>query len=145
VELEAPAALARRRLAEQGLGDRVHYLTGDLFQVDLGREYDVATAHSILHNLDGERAVELLARARAALHPGGWMAVLEAEQPPPGRPGSLIATAGSLAFLAYADSRCWTAAELRGFFERAGLVDVRERRPPQLSGNVIVLGRRPAG
>jgi ubiquinone/menaquinone biosynthesis C-methylase UbiE len=144
VELEAPAALAGERLKREGLADRIHYLRGDLFEVDLGTGYDVATANAILHNLDAERSVELLRRARAALRPGGWMAVLEAEQPRPGRPGSLVAAAGSLAFLTFGDTRCWTAAELRGLFEEAGLTEVRERRPLQISGNLIMLGRRPS-
>jgi O-methyltransferase domain/Dimerisation domain len=144
IELEAPAALARERLAEEGLAGRIHYRAGDLFETELGDDHDVVTAHSILHNLDAAGCVELLRRARAALRPGGCVAVLEVEQPPPGRPGSLIATAGSLAFLTYAGTRSWTAAELHGFFVAAGLTEVAERRPPRLPGNVILLGRRPS-
>ncbi len=143
VELEAPAALARERLARKGLSERIRYLTGDLFEADLGSDYDVVTAHSILHNLDAERCAELLRRGREALRPGGCIAVLEVEQPVVGRSGSLIATAGSLAFLTYAGTRCWTAAELRGFFDAAGLTKVELRRPVRLSGNIVVLGRRP--
>lgn len=144
VELEAPAALARERLAREGAGDRIQYLVGDLFDVDLGDGYDVVTAHAILHNLDAERCVQLLTRAHEAVRPGGVVAVLEAEQPPPGRPGSLIATAGSLAFLTSAGTRCWTAAELRDHFRRAGFDQVRERRPLRVSGNVLMLASRTA-
>ncbi len=143
VELEAPSALARERLACEGLADRVRYLTGDLFEADLGTGYDVVTAHSILHNLDAERCVELLRRGRDALRPGGCLAVLEVEQPAPGRVGSLISAAGSLTFLTYAGTRCWTTTELHELFDRAGLAEVELRRPLRLSGNVIVLGRRP--
>lgn len=142
VELEAPAALARDRLARAGMADRIRHLTGDLFEVDLGRDHDVVTAHAILHNLDAERSVELLRRAHDAVRPGGWVAMLEAEQPPPGRPGSLIATAGSLAFLTSAGTRCWTAAELRGFLAAAGFTEIEERRPLEISGNVLMLARR---
>jgi cyclopropane fatty-acyl-phospholipid synthase-like methyltransferase len=143
VELEAPSALARERLAREGLSERIRYLTGDLFDVDLGSDYDVVTAHSILHNLDAERCIELLRRGCDALRPGGWMAVLEVEQPRPGRAGSLIATGGSLTFLTFAGTHCWTAIELLEFFHRAGLTEVELRRPLRLSGNVVVLGRRP--
>lgn len=142
VELEAAAALGREGLANGGLADRIVYLSGDLFTADLGTGHDVVTAHSILHNLTSERSVELLRRARDALRPGGTVAVLEIERPPPGRPGSLIASVGSLAFLTYDGTRCLTAAELRHFFAKAGLTQIEERRPPQLSGSVIVLGRR---
>ena len=145
VELEAPAALARERLAREGLADRIRYETGDLFELDLGSGYDVVTAHSILHNLDPERCVELLRRAGAALAPDGCVAVLEIEQPPPGRPGSLIATAGSLAFLTFTATRSWRTGELRGFFERAGLTAIEVHRPLSLPGNVVLTGRRSAG
>jgi hypothetical protein len=145
VELEAPSALARERLVREGLGERIRYLTGDLFDADLGSDYDVVTAHSILHNLEAERCIELLRRGRDALRPGGCMAVLEVEQPAAGRAGSLIAAAGSLTFLTYAGTRCWTGAELRGLFDRAGLIEVELRHPVRLSGNVVVLGRRPVG
>lgn len=143
VELEAPSALARQRLSQEGFSERIRYLTGDLFTADLGSDYDIVTAHSILHNLEAERCVELLRRAREALLPGGCVVVLEVEQPAPGRPGSLIATAGSLAFLTYAGTRCWTAAELQGFFAEAGLTEVELRRPLRLSGNLVALGYRP--
>lgn len=142
VELEAPAALARERLEREGLSDRIEYLVGDLFETDPGDGFDVVTAHAILHNLDAERCVELLRRGHDALRPGGTLAVLEVEQPEAGRPGSLIAAAGGLAFLTYAGTHCWTAAQLRGFFAAAGLVEVEVRRPLRLSGNALVLGRR---
>lgn len=44
VELEAPAALARERLARGGLTGRIHYEVGDFFAIELGTGYDVVTA-----------------------------------------------------------------------------------------------------
>jgi ubiquinone/menaquinone biosynthesis C-methylase UbiE len=145
VELEAPAALARERLAREGLAARIDYLTGDLFEAELGSGFDVVTAHSILHNLEAERCVELLRLGRDALRSGGVMAVQKVEQPRQGRPGSLVASAGSLAFLTYAGTRCWTGAELRDFFAQAGLAEIELRRPLRLSGSLVVVGRRPPG
>jgi ubiquinone/menaquinone biosynthesis C-methylase UbiE len=147
VELEAPAALGRERLAREGLAGRIHYQVGDLFALELGSGYDVVTVHQVLHNLEEERCVELLRRGRSALEPGGILVVLEPEQPPPGRPGSLIPTVGSLAFMTFTGTRCWTAAELRDFLVRAGFTQIEERRPLLLSGNLILMGRptRPGG
>jgi 2-polyprenyl-3-methyl-5-hydroxy-6-metoxy-1,4-benzoquinol methylase len=98
VELEAPAALARERLAREGLTGRIHYEVGDLFAIELGTGHDVVTAHQVLHNLEEERCLELLRRARGALRPGGTLAVLEPEQPQPGRPGSLVPAVGASPF-----------------------------------------------
>jgi ubiquinone/menaquinone biosynthesis C-methylase UbiE len=143
VELEAPAALARESLAREGLAERIHYEVGDFFSIQLGAGYDVVTVHQVLHNLDAERCVELLRRARAVLEPGGILAVLEPEQPPAGRPGSLVPAVGSLAFLTFTATRCWTATELHDLFARAGITEIEVRRPLRLSGNVVVLGRQP--
>jgi ubiquinone/menaquinone biosynthesis C-methylase UbiE len=141
VELEAPAALARERLAREGLSGRIHYEVGDLFAIELGTGYDVVTAHQVLHNLEAERCLALLRLARAALKPGGTLAVLEPEQPPAGRPGSLIPAVGSLAFLTFTGTSCWTATELQDFFVRAGFSEIEAHRPLRLSGNVVLVGR----
>jgi hypothetical protein len=83
------------------MSGRIHYEVGDLFAIELGAGYDVVTAHQVLHNLEAQRCLELLRRGRAALTPGGILAVLEPEQPAPGRRGSLIPTVGSLAFVTF--------------------------------------------
>jgi hypothetical protein len=49
--------------------------------VEPGDGYDLATAHSILHNLPAERCVELQRSARAALRPGGLMAFAQHRTP----------------------------------------------------------------
>ena len=122
----------------------VTFLEGDLFEVELGTGFDVVTAHSILHNLDAEACVALMRRALDALRPGGTFAALELELPAEGRPGSQIATLGSLVFLVYAGTRAWRASELEAFARRAGFTGVRLTRPAALNGSVVLLARRPA-
>jgi ubiquinone/menaquinone biosynthesis C-methylase UbiE len=143
VELETPARLGRRRMERLGMADRIRYVAGDLFETDLGDGYDVVTAHWIVHNLDRERSLELLRRARAATRNGGTVAVLEMEQPAPGRRGTAVSTLNSLAFYSAGGTRNLTRRELREIFREAGLVDIQVRGTIPFFSNVVVAGRRP--
>lgn len=143
VELETPAALGRERVARAGLSDRISYLTGDLFETDLGRDYDLVTAHWIVHNLDRDRSLRMLTRSREAARPGGKVAVLEMDQPAKGRRGTAVSTLNSLAFYSAGGTRNMTRDELRGLFAEAGLVDVRIVQPIPFFSNVVVVGTRP--
>lgn len=144
LELEGAARIGRRIVAEEGMQERVAYETGDLFEADLGEGHDIVMANSILHHLDGEASVRLLARAREALAPGGTMAVLELERPDEGDRGTQVGTLTGVLFYVTSRARTYRAKELRSFFEAAGYEDVRSRRHPRLPGNVVTLGRAPA-
>jgi len=141
VELEGAARIGRRIVAEQGMAERVAFAEGDLFEHDVGTGHDIATAHNIAHHFGPERNVELLRRARAALRPGGTMAVLELERPEAGRRGSPIGTLTGVLFFITSAARTYTGRELAAFFAEAGFRRVRARRHPELPGSVVLLGR----
>lgn len=141
VELEGAARVGRQIVAEEGLADRIEYVTGDMFQTDLGEGYDVATAFQIIHHFDQDKNVELLTLARDALRPGGTIAVLEQERPPTGKRGSTIGALTGLLFYVTSHARTFTAEEIATFVEAAGFDRVRERRSQRLPGHVLVTGR----
>jgi 2-polyprenyl-3-methyl-5-hydroxy-6-metoxy-1,4-benzoquinol methylase len=140
-ELEGAARIGRQIIKENKMSDRIDYMTGDMFQADLGKGYDVATAFQIVHHFDEDRNVELLTLARQALRPGGTIAVLEQERPKPGERGSAIGALTGLLFYITSHARTYTAAELVTFVEAAGFERVRERRSQRLPGHVLVTGR----
>jgi len=141
IELEGAARIGRRIVAEEGMAERVAFAEGDLFEHELGTGHDIATAHNILHHFGAEQNVELLRRARAALRPGGAMAVLELERPEPGRRGSPVGTLTGVLFFVTSAARTYTGRELAGFLAAAGFRRVRARRHPELPGSVLVVGR----
>jgi SAM-dependent methyltransferase len=146
VELPAPVRIGRERIANAGLADRVEYLEGDLFELPLeASAFDIATAHSVLHNLTPERCVDLLRRAHAALRPDGIAAVMEIERPPAGHAGSRLATLAGVLFHILDRTRTYTAAELTGFMREAGFERVRVKRPMRLPGTVLLLGEKRPG
>jgi 2-polyprenyl-3-methyl-5-hydroxy-6-metoxy-1,4-benzoquinol methylase len=140
-ELEAPARLGRKRIERAGLADRIEYRVGSLFEGQLGTDYDVVTANSVLHNLTPDRCVELLRRAHHAVKPGGLISVFDMNR----AAGSRVAQLGALLFhVLEPGTRTWTLDEMKGYMASAGLTRVRVKRPPRLAGSVLVLAERPA-
>jgi hypothetical protein len=73
----APATkVAARNVAATGLAERVQTVTGDFFQDDLPPA-DVITMGNILHNWDEEQKQALIAKAYAAINPGGLFIAIE--------------------------------------------------------------------
>jgi ubiquinone/menaquinone biosynthesis C-methylase UbiE len=140
-ELEGAARIGREIVREEGMDDRIEFLVGDMFEADLGTDYDVATAFQILHHFDEDENVELLSRARESLRDGGTVAVLEQERPPAGERGTSIGALTGLLFYITSRARTYTADELATFVEAAGFDRVRRRRSQRFPGHVVVTGR----
>jgi 2-polyprenyl-3-methyl-5-hydroxy-6-metoxy-1,4-benzoquinol methylase len=143
VDLEPAAEIGRELVALEGLGDRIHYRTGDALEVELGSGYDVVTIHNVLHNLAPARSAQLVARAVAALRPGGTVAIFEIERPPPGRAGPRLAGALGVLMWILQHTRTYSATELRGWLDAAGCRRIRLKRITTLPGTVLALGRAP--
>lgn len=77
IDLPKVTALAERRIAEAGLGDRITALAGDFFADPLPKA-DVITMGMILHDWSLEKKKVLIAKAYEALPPGGALIVIEA-------------------------------------------------------------------
>lgn len=60
-----------------GVADRYHTISGSVFDADLGTGNDIVLMTNFLHHLDEPTCVELLARVRAGMNPGGCLATLE--------------------------------------------------------------------
>jgi SAM-dependent methyltransferase len=77
VDLPGSARVGEEIVAEAGMGNRVRYLAGDMFEVDYDGHYDGALAFNIVHHLSPEQSRALFARIRAVLRPGAPLAVLD--------------------------------------------------------------------
>jgi 2-polyprenyl-3-methyl-5-hydroxy-6-metoxy-1,4-benzoquinol methylase len=71
--LEVAAANA----AAAGVAERYGTRPGDAFTIDFGAGYDLVLVPNFLHHFSTETCVEFLKRAKAALAPGGVVAILE--------------------------------------------------------------------
>ncbi|WP_329174715.1 class I SAM-dependent methyltransferase [Streptomyces sp. NBC_01477] len=70
-------AIARRLLAERGVGDRVTYVDGDFHTTELGTSaaYDVVVYSNIAHQEGPEDNMAVFAKVRSVLKPGGTLVV----------------------------------------------------------------------
>ena len=84
IDLPGSVAVGREIMRETGMEDRVTHVEGDMFEADLGGPHDVALRSllQIPDHLTDEQTVALLrTRVRAALRPGGTVAILDMFQP----------------------------------------------------------------
>jgi 2-polyprenyl-3-methyl-5-hydroxy-6-metoxy-1,4-benzoquinol methylase len=70
-------AVARENAEVAGLGKRFRTLAGSAFDVAFGGPYDIVLMPNFLHHFDEATCVGLLGKARAALAPGGRVAIVE--------------------------------------------------------------------
>ena len=111
--------MGRELIAAAGLSDRVVHREGDMFSADLGGPYDGALVFGILHHLPGERALALLSRVRAAMKPGGTLAVLDMFRADAQRQRASAAALGLLFHLT-SGADLHTPDELRRYVAEAG-------------------------
>ncbi|MCL6620838.1 MAG: methyltransferase domain-containing protein [Syntrophobacterales bacterium] len=74
-DLPGPAEIARENIARHGLSHRVTVQPGNFLTDDLGRDYDFIWISQILHSHSEAQCRGLLAKAVAALTPGGRVAI----------------------------------------------------------------------
>ena len=143
VDLPAAAGVGRAIVEEQGFADRVSFLEGDLFELDLGTGADVVSAFNLLHHLPPERALDLIRRARRALASGGLLVIGDTERPPPGEPVSQVGALTGLAFFAESRARTYALAEIEGWLRDAGFATIRTHRNDRSPWRVVIVAAAP--
>jgi 2-polyprenyl-3-methyl-5-hydroxy-6-metoxy-1,4-benzoquinol methylase len=119
VDLPGSARVGREIIAKAGMSERVEHRDGDMFEADLGGPYDGALVFDIIHHLSAEQVVILLGRVRAALKPGGTLAVLDMFRADAKRQRASAAAVGLLFHLT-SGADLHSPDELAGFFSDAG-------------------------
>jgi len=139
-DLAAIVPITRRYVAEAGLSDRVTAVPGDVTTDDLPGGFDLVLLIAILHSFPPDMNRRLVAKAAAALRPGGRVVVQEflvnEDRTGPLQPAlfalnMLVGTEGG---------DTYTEGEIRGWMEAAGLTAVT--RMDTAFGTSIVVGRK---
>lgn len=138
VDLPPIAALAGEILDTMGVAGRVALLPGDYHEVALPAGQDAVLISGVLHRESPTRARRLIARAVAALAPGGRMVVSDV-MTAPGDDGPAFATLFGLNMLLTApDGGVHSTAHVTGWLAAAGLrVDPPRPFPPPMPHTVI--------
>ena len=126
-DLPAVAAIARERLAEEGLSDRIEVVGVDATRDAMPDGFDLVSFVRILHDHDDDRVLELLASARTALRADGVLLVAEPMAAAAGA-GALIDAYFNVYLLAMGSGRPRRYEELTALLTRAGFREFRRHR-----------------
>lgn len=144
LDLPGGARVGRELIADSAAAGRITFREGDLRQVDWGEGFDVVLLFNILHNLSEPDAERAVARAHAALVPGGTLAVLEGQHAGGDGDLSFQEGFGELFFWVLSTSETWPAPTISGWMTAAGFSAVKQRKMLTLPGAVLMTARRGA-
>jgi SAM-dependent methyltransferase len=141
LDLPGSTAVGRGIIAAAGLQDRVRFRDGDATTADLGGGYDAVLCFNLVHHLTPDQAADLFRRARAALKPGGRLAVLDVFSEPGRR---AAAHADVLALFVYLSSgaQVHTTGQLAGWLRDAGFSREEKVRVLRIPGLSLRVARR---
>lgn len=123
-DLKTTRPFAMRTIRTHGLEDRIAFRAGNYLEDGLGEGYDAAWLSHILHGEGPEDCRKIVARAAAALEPGGILVVHEFILNDT-KDGPLHPALFSLnMLLGTPEGRSYSEAEIREMFTTAGLRDV---------------------
>jgi SAM-dependent methyltransferase len=136
--LERPPVdqIARKSISRRGLGPAVDVIAGDMFSSEFPSGFDVILFSNVLHDWDEETARQLVEKAVRALPPGGLLLVHDAFLNADKR-GPLAVAQYSALLMHSTEGRCYSVAEVRGWFEKAGLA-VQSHHPTAVDRSVMV-------
>ena len=132
--------IARERIAEAGLADRIDVLEADVVARPLPGRYDLAIVRSVLQVLSDADAARALANVAAAVRPGGRVIVGGRMLDDDGLAPEASVSFNLVFMSLYAEGRSYTEARYRAWFRAAGLVDVERIALP--GGHSLMHGRR---
>lgn len=144
--LDLPEATRHGRaiVEEAGFSERVTFRDGDMRTADWGTGYDAVLLFNVLHNATEDEARTVVAKAFAALAPGGLVAIQEAAYKHTDGNLSFTAGFGELFFFMVSGARTWPEATMREWLGGAGFSDVHTKGL-WLAPAVLVMGSVPNG
>jgi SAM-dependent methyltransferase len=120
-DLPMPIEIARENIANNGLTGRVDLLAGNFLQDDIGTGYDFIWISQILHSQDEAQSQFIIAKAVAALNPGGTLAIQDFYLNPDGVSPTGAAMFGVHMLAVTPRGRAYTHNEVAAWMQAAGL------------------------
>jgi cyclopropane fatty-acyl-phospholipid synthase-like methyltransferase len=136
LDLPGSARIGREILAEAGMNDRVAHREGNALTADLGHDYDVVLCFNLVHHLGPDDIVGLFTRVRAALAPGGSIAVMDSFVEADRRPSAASSFLGLFVYLS-SGAQSFTGAQLREWLDAAGFAAPRRVAIRRIPGQAL--------
>ena len=117
--------MARKRLAEAGVSDRVRLVAGDFYRNELPEGHDLALLSAIIHQNSPGENIELFRKVFRALVPGGRI-VIRDHVMDPGRTRPRDGAVFAVNMLVNTEGgSTYTFEEIRAWLEEAGFASIR--------------------
>jgi C-methyltransferase len=133
LDWEHVLAYTRTHAERLGVAERVTYVPGDMFNVELGGPYDLVIASHVFHHFDDQRSSMLLRRLARVTRPGGLMAVHDfmiTNDPPAADPAPYLFATTMLMSTRHGDT--YTVERYARLLEGAGFGAPQERTLPRM-------------
>jgi ubiquinone/menaquinone biosynthesis C-methylase UbiE len=135
-------AVAEENARQAGVATRFHTRPGSAFEVPFGGPYELVLLPNFLHHFDPRTCEQLLAKAHAALSPGGRVVIVEFV-PDDDRLGPPAAVRFALVMLASTPAGdAYTFAEYRAMLQHAGFGRATLHELVPSPARVVIAGKR---
>ncbi len=134
--------IARRKIAEEGLTERVTFTKGDFYKDDLPGGHDIALLSAIIHQNGPGQNVELYRKAFAALQPGGMIVIRDhvmSEDHTETADGALFAIN---MLVATPEGGTYSFKEIESDLEQAGFTNANLLRQAEMDS--LIIAEKPA-
>lgn len=117
-------ALAKEKIAERGLAEKVEVVTADMFAGDWPKEADVHLFSNVMHDWDVPQISELLAQSAKAL-PSGGLVIIHETFLNTEKNGPLPVAEYSCILAHSTQGRCYGVGEMESLLASAGFTEIR--------------------
>ncbi len=132
--------VARRAIAQRGMGGRVAVQAGDLLAGELPGGCDLHLVSNVLHDWDEPVVKRILAKSFRALKPGGMLVVHDAHLNET-KSGPLPVAKYSALLMHSTEGKCYSLSEMRSYLAEAGFTGMRFEETA--ADRSIITARRP--
>lgn len=143
LDLEDAISAARPILASTGVSEQIRFRAGDMRTVDWGSGHDLILLFNILHHLTEKENRAAFARARAALTPGGTIAVWDFQSSERGRKPDQVGGLMGLFFYVTSGRRAYPVEQIRSWVGEAGFQEIRVRTLPRAPFGFLLTATAP--
>lgn len=144
IVLELPAAVDEARAAARraGVTDVVEHRAANVLEDDVPGDIDLVLLANVIHHFTRGQALQVLQKSRAALAPGGVVAIWDFDRRVPGAEPDLAADASALYFRLTSASQVVPGDEYAAWLREAGFDDVQVKRSILAPIQVLAAGTR---
>lgn len=135
--------VARQKIVQEELQDRITPVAGDLWEVEWGQNYDVVLLFNLIHHYDLETNARLLQKTATALKPGGKVAILDQiAGKVPGAAVNAVVRLIALQYHLFADGRVFTYDEIAQILAETGFQLLQFHKLAKSPGTSLIVATK---